>query len=67
MIDIGASLNLIAMSTLKAIGMVGKRILGVLVEITRFGGATKSTEGYVQLGLFRHRPSPMESPLIAPS
>jgi len=31
--------------------MAGKRILGGPVEITRFGGATKSTEGYMQLAL----------------
>lgn len=31
--------------------MVGKKILGALVEITRFGGAVESTEGYVQLAL----------------
>ena len=31
--------------------MASKRILGALVEITGFGGAAKSTEGYVQLAL----------------
>ena len=31
--------------------MAGKKILGALVEITRFGGAVESTEGYVQLAL----------------
>ena len=51
LIDIGASLNLIALSTLEAIGMAGKRILGASVEITGFGGAVDSTEGYVQLAL----------------
>ena len=47
LIDTGASLNLIALSTLKAIGMSSKRILGALVEITRFGGAVKSTKRYM--------------------
>ena len=51
LIDIGASLNLIALSTLEAIGMASKRILGASVEITGFGGAADSTEGYVQLAL----------------
>ena len=51
LIDIGASLNLIALSTLEAISMAGKRILGASVEITGFGGAVDSTEGYVQLAL----------------
>ena len=51
LIDMRASLNLSALSTLEAVGMAGKRILGALVEITGFGGAAKSTEGYVQLAL----------------
>ena len=51
LIDTGASFNLIALSTLKAVGMAGKRILGAPVEITRFGGAAESTKGYVQLAL----------------
>ena len=49
--DIDASLNLITLSTLKAVGMIGRRILKALVEITRFGGVAESTEGYVQLAL----------------
>ena len=49
LIDTGALLNLIALSTLKAVGMVGKRILRALVEITEFGGAVESTERYMQL------------------
>ena len=51
LINTVASLNLIALSTLEAIGMVGKRILGAPVEITRFGGAAESIKGYVQLAL----------------
>ena len=49
--DIDASLNLITLSTLKAVGMIGRRILKAFVEITRFGGVAESTEGYVQLAL----------------
>ena len=49
LIDTGTSFNLIALSTLEVVGMAGRRILGVPVEITGFGGAAKSTEGYVQL------------------
>ena len=49
LVDTRASLNLIALSTLEAVGIAGKRILGALVEITAFKGAAKSTEGYVQL------------------
>ena len=41
LVDIGASLNLIALSTLEAVGLAGKRILGAPMEITRFGGSVK--------------------------
>ena len=51
LIDTRVSFNLIALSTLEAVGMAGKRILGAPVEITRFGGAIESTKGYVQLAL----------------
>ena len=51
LVDTGASLNLIVLSTLEIVGMDGKRILGAPVEITRFGGAAESTEGYVQLAV----------------
>ena len=47
LIDIGASLNLIALSTLQAIGLTSKRILGAPMEITGFKGSAESTEGYV--------------------
>ena len=51
LIDIGASLKLIVLSTLEAVGMVGKRIMRALVDITEFGGATESTKRYAQLTL----------------
>ena len=51
MVNIEASLNLIVLSTLETIGMASKRILGVPVEITRFGEVAESIEGYVQLAL----------------
>ena len=44
LVETGASLNLIALNTLKAIGLTGRRILGAPIEITGFGGSTKSTE-----------------------
>ena len=47
LINIGASLNLIALSTLQAIGLTSKRILGAPMEITGFEGSAESTEGYV--------------------
>ena len=51
LVDIGASLNLIALSTLEAVGLASKRVLGAPMEITGFGGSAKSTEGYVRLAL----------------
>ena len=51
LVDTGASLNLIALSTLEVLGLIGKMILGAPREITRFGRSTESTEGYVQLAL----------------
>ena len=44
LVETRASLNLIALNTLKAIGLTGRRILGAPIEITGFGGSTKSTE-----------------------
>ena len=55
LVDTGASLNLIVLSTLEAVGLVDRRILGASMEITRFGGSMELTEGYVQLAL-RVRP-----------
>ena len=37
--DTGASLNLIALSTLEAVGLVGRRILGAPIEITGYRGS----------------------------
>ena len=51
LVDTGASLNLITLSTLEAVGLTDKRILGAPMEITGFGGSIESTEGYVQLAL----------------
>ena len=51
LVDMGASLNLIVLSTLEAVGLVNKRIMGAPMEITGFGGSVESTEGYVQLAL----------------
>ena len=51
LVDIGASLNLIALSTLEAVGLIGRRILGAPMEIIAFGGSVELTEEYVQLAL----------------
>ena len=47
LVDTGASLNLIALSTMDAVGLASRRILGAPMEITGFGGLAESTEGYV--------------------
>ena len=47
LVDTRASLNLIALSTLEAMGLTGRRILKAPMEITGFGGLVESTEGYV--------------------
>ena len=47
LVDTGASLNLIALSTLKDVGLVDKRILRAPMEIIGFGGLVESTERYV--------------------
>ena len=49
LVDTRESLYLIALSTLKAMGLTGRKILGAIMEITGFGGLAESTEGYVQL------------------
>ena len=49
LVDTRVSLYLIALSTLKAVGLTGRKILGAIMEITGFGGLAESTEGYVQL------------------
>ena len=51
LVDIGASLNLIALSTLKVVGMADKRILGMPMKITGFKEVIQSTEGHIQLAL----------------
>ena len=51
LVDTGASLNLIVLSTLEAMGLDGRRILRAPMEITGFGGSAESTERYVQLAL----------------
>ena len=44
LVDTRASLNLITLSTLEAVGLTSRRILKTPIEITRFGGSAESTE-----------------------
>ena len=39
LVDTGASPNLITLSTLEVIGLIGRRILGAPMKITGFGGS----------------------------
>ena len=51
LVDTGASLNLIVLSILEAVGLTSRKILGAPMKITGFGESAESTEGYVQLAL----------------
>ena len=51
LVDTGAPLNFIALNTLKAVDLTGRRILRAPIEIIGFGGSAESTKGYVQLAL----------------
>ena len=51
LVDTRASLNLIVLSTLEAVGLIGRRILGAPIETIGFRGVVESTEGYMQLAL----------------
>ena len=51
LVDTGASLNLKALSTMEAVELASRKILGAPIEITEFEELTESTEGYVQLAL----------------
>ena len=47
LLDTRASLNLIGLSTLEAVGLTGRRILGAPMEKIGFRGSTESFERYV--------------------
>ena len=49
LVDIGASVNLIPLSTLQAAGISEMKIHGCPIEVTRFGGRGEYTAGHIQL------------------
>ena len=51
LVDIGASVNLIPLSTLQAAGISEKKIQGCSMEVTGFGGRGEYTAGHIQLWL----------------
>ena len=51
LVDTGASVDLIPLSTLQAIGISERKIQRCLMEVTGFGGRGKNTTGHIQLWL----------------
>ena len=51
LVDTGASVNLIPLSTLQAAGISKRKIQGCPMEVTRFGRRGEYTAGYIQLWL----------------
>ena len=51
LVDTSASVNLIPLSTLQAIGISEKKIQGCPMEVTGFGGRREYTAGHIQLWL----------------
>ena len=51
LVDIGASINLIPLSTLQATGISKRKIQGCPMEVTGFGGRGEYTAGHIQLWL----------------
>ena len=51
LVDTGASVNLIPLSTLQAAGISEKKIQGCPMEVTRFDGRGEYTASHIQLWL----------------
>ena len=51
LVDTGASVNLIPLSTLQATGISERKIQGCPIEVTRFGGMGEYTASHIQLWL----------------
>ena len=49
LVDTGASVNLIPLSTLKAAGILERKIQGCPIEVIGFGGRGEYTAGHIQL------------------
>ena len=47
LVDTGASINLIPLSTLQAVGILERKIQGCPMKVTGFGGRSKYTAGYI--------------------
>ena len=51
LVDTGASINLIPLSTLQAVGISERKIQGCPMEVIGFGGRSEYTAGHIQLWL----------------
>lgn len=51
LVDTGASVNLIPLSTLQVVGISERKIQGCLMEVTGFGGRGEYTVSHIQLWL----------------
>ena len=51
LVDIGAFVNLISLSTLQAVGISKRKIQGCPMDVTRFGERGEYTAGHIQLWL----------------
>ena len=51
LVDTGASMNLILLSTLQAVEVTESKFQGCPMEVTRFGGRGEYTAGHIQLWL----------------
>ena len=51
LVDIGASVNFILLSTLQAVGILERKIQGCPMEVIGFGGKGEYTAGHIQLWL----------------
>ena len=47
LVDTSASVNLISLSTLQAVGISGRKIQGCPMEVTGFGGSSEYTTGHI--------------------
>ena len=51
LVDIGASVNFILLSTLQAVGILERKIQGCPMEVIGFGGKGEYTASHIQLWL----------------
>ena len=65
LVDTGASVNLIPLSTLQATGILERNIQGCLMEVTGFGGRGEYTVDHIQLWYLSSIPRGKDRGLIS--